>query len=173
MNKKSLKFTLFILLMVSSIIFAGCYTSMSKEKKVIESFLKKYYTITDYNKYEETILTKESFKNDYMKENDYESIMTYSAFNQFSQRGDFLFFLQGANFKKTNFSVKDIKIEKYTTLEDKSVVYNYEAKVEVYFTETKQKKDESITGQLTLTKSNDNKWVISKINKMNEPLMKP
>jgi len=163
MKRKVIIGALSIFIIAALVIFTIYQRYENAPKKVIELFLNKYFTVEDYNKYAGTALTDKSFSENYLKEKEYKNIMTSEVYEDFAQNQTFLSYLLTANLGKFNALPKKINIKKYTTLEDKSVIYNYNIKIETSFADSNQKEEQNDTGQITVVKVND-KWLISKIN---------
>ncbi|MDV3428876.1 MAG: hypothetical protein LIR50_17945 [Bacillota bacterium] len=164
MKRKVIIGVLSIFIIAVLVIFTIYQRSENAPKKVIKLFLNKFYTVEDYNKYAGTELTDKSFSDNYLKEKEYKNIMMSEVYKDFAQNQVFLSYLLTADLGKFNASPKKINIEKYTILEDKSVIYNYNIKIETSFADSNQKEEQNDIGQITMIKVN-NKWLISKINK--------
>lgn len=168
MKKTIWKCTFLILNIVFLTIFIGCQRITSGEKKIIKSYLNDFYTIDDYSKFTKDTITDQSFSTNYLKEKEFKNIMTSEIYADYAKQQNFKRYLLISNLGKFNSSVKNVNIDKYTTLQDKSNVYNFSANIEINFVESKEKKEEKVTGQVTLIKSNEDKWLISNINVKNE-----
>ncbi|MFA6941620.1 MAG: hypothetical protein WCQ54_11695 [Clostridiaceae bacterium] len=153
------------LMLLISMLFTLCSCADSKEKQVIKKFITQYYTIEDY-----TSIDLDNVRRGYPDDKytqSFKDMMTPKLFKYFILDMRHESYMNYAVVKGLNIKVKNIKIDKYTENTEGTVVYNYEGTLEINKVSRNEIKEEDINGQITVIKSDDDKFLIYQFNKMN------
>jgi hypothetical protein len=130
-------------------------------KSIIEEFITKMYNVEDYKK-----IDMESLNTSYPKDNytnALKKIATEDALEPIITSRLQLGYISLCHELKVNSKVISKNISKYASKEDGSIVYNYNGKIKLTFTDENKQKEENIEGQITVNKISD-KWIITKFN---------
>lgn len=172
--KRNVSFLLILVLM--TLLLGGCgntnkislvnYGNIDKTEEnyrtsIILDFLKKMYNVDNYKKINIKQLNVQYPKDKYT--NELRKIATEEALEPFIAERLQLLYITYCCDLHVNSLLTSSRIGKYTTEQDGSMVYNFDGKVRLTFTDENKQSEEDIRGQVTVQKING-KWAIIKFN---------
>lgn len=153
---------------VASLLLVGCISNKDSEAEaIVKDFATKMYTLEDYKK-----VDMEKVKLEYQKyqyTNEIMEISTEKALEEFIADRTIGIYINRLCELHVNSKVTSISMDKNSSEDDGSIIYDYKVKVKLTFADTSKEKEEELLGQITVKKVED-KWVITQFNKVPLPI---
>ena len=153
--------SIILILVLTTLSLTGCGFRKNSPESLIGEFISEMYNVKDYKKIDLNKLTWDYPKDDYT--NAIGKLSTKDALDTFAINRYQLEYITYCCKLHVNSEVISKKINQYTTKKDGSIVYTYNGKVKLTFTDENKQEEEDINGQITVNKI-DNKWIITKFN---------
>lgn len=162
------KISILLALTLITLLLSGCGRANNPEA-VIKEFMSEMYTVENYEKIDMKNLTIQYPEDKYT--NALKKIATEGALEEFLATRIQLIYISSCYELHVNSEITPKNINKYATEKDGSIVYNYDGKVNLTFTDENNQKEEDINGQITVKKI-DNNWTITKFNYVGDSIAK-
>lgn len=157
MKRLNHKYSLLALMLVIVMLFPSCRSkekSDTEAKKLITKFLTEFYQVDDYKKEENYINTLGlEYPND-SRTKEFKNMMTEEAFKDLIANRMSYIAINYAVRGKCSINVTNITMKEYTSIDDGTVVYAYNAKLKLNFDTTKEQIVSDEEGQISVKEVN-------------------
>ncbi|MDF2880666.1 MAG: hypothetical protein K0R54_1223 [Clostridiaceae bacterium] len=157
MRRLNHKYSILALMLIIVMLFPSCGSkekSDAEAKKLISKFLTEFYQVDDYKKGENYINTLVlEYPND-SRTKEFKNMMTEDGFKDFTANRMSYIAIEYAVRGRCSINVTNITMKKYTSYDDGTVGYTYNAKLKLSFDTTKEQIVSDEEGQISVKEVN-------------------
>ena len=153
-----------ILLLATVLLLSGCASASTESQNLTRQILKDFktqlYTIEDYNKANQLLLSSSMEVVTYIK--GFEGFMTEEAFQRFAANRIQTLPLVASENGKFYLKVTDLQVNKFTSEMENKMIIEYTVKLQATYPERNTTENAEETGEIAFTKTSEG-WKISNV----------